>query len=145
MARSVRSEIGRWSALLWLAISTIYLTVLSALICGNARFPLNIGAIKTTGRTGLWITLAPAIVGCLAFFLLLFRVRAGAIFLGVYCAFWTFVLACALPFCTQTVCIRTPWIGRLLLLGLITPFAIVANWARLEFARMSRMQLSRQP
>jgi hypothetical protein len=144
MARSVRSEIGRWSALLWLAVSTIYLLVLSALILGNAQFPLNLGAIRTTGRNGLWVTLAPAIIGCLAFFLVLLRTRAGTIVLGAYCAFWIAVLAAGLPwvwnaresFCTKTVCIRTPWIGRLLVFGLMVPFAIVANWARHEFARL---------
>jgi hypothetical protein len=144
MARSVRSEIGRWSALLWLAVSTIYLLVLSALIIGNSQFPINLGAIRTTGRAGLWVTLAPAIAGCLAFFLVLFRNRAGTIVLGAYCGLWMIVLACGLPwvwnaresFCTRTVCIRTPWIGRLLLFGLITPFALVANWAMHEFARL---------
>lgn len=144
MVHSVRSEVVRWSALLWLATSTIYLLVLSILILGNAQFPLNLGAIKTTGRPGLWITLAPAILGCIAFLLVAFRVRAGAIVLGVYCGFWLAVLACGLPwvwnaretFCTKTVCIRTPWIGRLLVFGLMTPFAIVATWAKHEFARM---------
>jgi hypothetical protein len=144
MARSVRSEIGRWSALLWLAVSTIYLLVLSVMILGNSQFPLNLGAIRTTGRTGLWVTLAPAIVGCLAFFLVLFRSRAGAILLGAYCGLWLAVLACGLPwvwnaresFCTRTVCITTPWIGRLLVFALMTPFAIIAYWARHEFARL---------
>jgi hypothetical protein len=144
MARSLRSEIGRWSALLWLAVSTIYLLVLSVLILGNARFPLNLGAIRTTGRTGLWMTLVPAIAGCLAFFLVLFRIRAGAIVLGAYCGFWLAVLAYGLPwvwnaresFCTRTMCIRTPWIGRLIVFGLMTPFAVVAIWAKREFARL---------
>jgi len=144
MAHSIRSEIGRWCALLWLAISTSYLLVVSVLIFGDARFPLNLGAIRTTGRTGLWITLAPAIVGGLAFLLVLLRIRAGAIVLGAYCGFWIAVLANCLPwvwnarqsFCTRTICIRTPWIGRLLLFGLMTPFAIVAIWAKREFARL---------
>jgi hypothetical protein len=150
MARSVRSEIVRWSALLWLAVSTIYLLVLSVLMCADARFPLNLGAIRTTGRTGLWVTLAPAIAGCLAFVLVLLRTRAGAIVLGAYCGFWIAVLACGLPwvwnaretFCTRTLCIRTPWIGRILVFGLMTPFAIVAAWAKHEFARLRQTGLS---
>lgn len=144
MARPARWEAGRWSALFWLAASTIYLVVLSALICGNARFPLNLGAIRTTGRAGLWITVAPAIAGMAAFLLVVFRVRAGSLVLGAYCGFWTVVLACGLPwiwnaresFCTSTMCIRTPWIGRLVVIGLMTPFAIVALWAKQEFARL---------
>jgi hypothetical protein len=150
MARSFRSEIGHWSALLWLAVSTVYLIVLSVLICGNARFPLNLGAIRTTGRVGLLVTLAPAIAGCLAFILVLFRTRAGAIVLGAYCGVWIIVLACGLPwvwnaresFCVRTVCIRTPWIGRILVFALMTPFAIIANWAKHEFTRLRQTHLS---
>lgn len=144
MTRSARSEIGRWSALLWLAVSTVYLIVLSVLICSNERFPLNLGAIRTTGRVGLFVTLTPAIAGCLAFFLVLFRARAGAIILGIYCGIWMAVLACALPwvwnaresFCMRTVCIRSPWIGRILIFALMTPFAIIANWTRHEYSRL---------
>jgi hypothetical protein len=144
MAHPIESRIARWSALAWLAVSSIYLLGLSVVICGNARFPLTLGAIKTTGRTGLWLTLVPAIAGLAALGLLLFRERAGAMALGVYCAFWIVVLAGVLPFvwnarqsfCTATMCIRTPWIGRLLVFGLMTPFAIVALWARREFARL---------
>jgi len=150
MAHSVRSAVARWSVLLWLAISTIYLLVLSVLIFGDARFPLNLGAIRTTGRAGLWMTLTPAIAGFLAFFLLVFRNRTGTILLGAYCGFWIVVLACGLPwvwnaresFCTQTICIRTPWIGRILMLGLMTPFVMIVIWAKHEFARMSQRSLS---
>jgi hypothetical protein len=95
------------------------------------------------------MTLAPAILGCCAFFLVAFRVRAGAIALGVYCGFWMAVLACTLPwvwnarqsFCMRTMCIRTPWIGRLLVFALITPFALAAIWARGEFARLRQRVL----
>jgi len=146
MAHSVRSQVARWSALLWLAISTTYLLIVSVLIFGDARFPLTLGAIRATGRTGLWITLVPAIAGLLAFFLVVFRIRTGAIVLGAYCWFWVAVLASVLPwvwnaresFCTHTMCIRTPWIGRLLVLGLVTPFVIVAIWAKHEFARLGK-------
>jgi hypothetical protein len=34
------------------------------------------------------------------------------------------------------MCIRTPWIGRLIVFGLMTPFAFVAIWAKREFARL---------
>ncbi len=149
MAHSVLSHVARWSALLWLAISAIYLLVVSVLICGDARFSLKLGAIRTTGLTGLWITLVPAIAGFLALFLILFRIRTGAIVLGAYCWLWIAVLACVLPwvwnaresFCTQTMCIRTPWIARLLVLGLATPCLMVAIWARHEFARLGQRAL----
>ncbi len=149
MARAIQPRIGRWSALVWLAGSSIYLLALSVVIWGNPHFPLKLGVIKTTGRTGLWLTLVPALAGFLAFFLLLVRSRAGAMVLGVYCAFWIAVLAGVLPFvwnarqsfCTQTMCIRTPWIGRLLVFGLMTPFAIVGLWARREFARLRQTAL----
>jgi len=144
--RSIRSRIGRRGALLWLAGSSVYLLGLSVVICGDARFPLNLGAVKTTGRMGLWLTLAPAIVGLLALFLVSFRTRAGTIVLGIYCGFWITVLAFGLPFvwnartsfCTPTMCIRTPWIGRLLVFGLMTPFASVAVWAQREYGRLRR-------
>ncbi|MGA7830871.1 MAG: hypothetical protein WCA21_07925 [Terracidiphilus sp.] len=46
-------------------------------------------------------------------------------------------------FCTRTMCIRTPWIGRILVFALMTPFAIIANWARHEFVRLRQTHLSR--
>jgi hypothetical protein len=47
------------------------------------------------------------------------------------------VLAAGLPsiwnvktsFCTRTICITTPWIGRLLLFALATCFFLVALWS----------------
>jgi hypothetical protein len=79
----------------------------------------------------------------LALLLILLRARMGALLLGAYSLFWTVVLACTLPavwnarssFCTQTMCIRTPWIARLLVLALATPFVLAALWARGEAAR----------
>jgi hypothetical protein len=144
LARSIQSRIARWSALAWLAGSSIYLLGLSVVIWGNPRFPLTLGAIKTAGRTGLWLTLVPTLAGLLALCLIVFRNRAGTIVLGVYCGFWTAILASALPFvwnarqsfCTSTMCIRTPWIGRMLVFGLMTPFVIVSLWARREFGRL---------
>lgn len=138
MARPIGSQVIRWSALSWLACTVVYLLVLSVLVVDQPRFPLNLGLIRTVGRAGLWITLAPAFAGALAFILVLLRRRIGAVVLGLYCWFWAGVLACGLPviwnaresFCTRTLCIRTPWIGRLLLLGLMTPFVMVALWAR---------------
>lgn len=138
MDRPIGSQVIRWIALSWVACTVVYLLVLSVLILDQPRFPLNLGIISTIGRTGLWITLAPALAGAFALILVLLGRRPGAAVLGVYCWFWTLVLGCALPviwnaresFCTRTLCIRTPWIGRLLLLGLMTPFVIAALWSR---------------
>ena len=137
MSGPIGSQVIRWSALSWLASTVVYLLVLSVLVVDQPRFPLNLGLIRTVGRAGLWVTLLPALAGALAFILVLLRRRIGAVVLGLYCWFWAGILACGLPviwnaresFCTSTRCIRTPWLGRLLLLGLMTPFVMVALWA----------------
>jgi hypothetical protein len=143
MPVSVGPRVYRWVVLLWSAFTAVYLLTLSVLIFRDAQFPLNLGLIRTTGRAGLWITLLPGVVGVLALLLILLRARMGALLLGAYSLFWTVVLACTLPavwnarssFCTQTMCIRTPWIARLLVLALATPFVLAALWARGEAAR----------
>ncbi len=81
--------------------------------------------------------------GLIALILIMRRLRAGSILLGIYCGLWTTLLTSVLPFiwnarqsfCTQTMCIRTAWLGRLLVFGLMTPFVAAALWARREFAR----------
>jgi hypothetical protein len=146
MPGSAGSRIYRWVVLLWSAFTAVYLLVISALIFRDARFPLNLGLIRTTGRAGLSVTLVPGVVGVLALLLILLRVRMGALLLGAYSLFWTVVLACTLPavwnarssFCTQTMCIRTPWIGRLLVLALATLFVLGALWARGEAGGLRR-------
>ncbi|MGB9031842.1 MAG: hypothetical protein WCC27_17095 [Acidobacteriaceae bacterium] len=143
MPGSVGSQVYRWLMLLWSAFTAVYLLITSALIFLDARFPLNLGLIRTTGRVGLWVTLLPGVVGVLALLLILLRARLGALLLGAYSLFWTVVLACTLPavwnarssFCTQTMCIRTPWIARLLVLALATPFVLAALWATGEAGR----------
>ena len=143
MPGSVGSRVYRWVVLLWSAFTAVYLLVISALIFRDARFPLNLGLIRTSGRAGLWVTLLPGVVGVLALLLILMRARVGAFLLGAYSLFWTVVLGFTLPgiwnarssFCTQTMCIRTPWIARLLVLALATPFVLATLWARGEAAR----------
>ncbi len=140
VAGSIGSHIYRWFLLLWSASTAIYLVIISFLILRDPRFPLNLGLIRTTGRAGLWVTLLPGLVGVAGVLLVVVRARAGAFLLGLYSLFGTAVLACALPavwnarssFCTQTMCIRTPWIARLLVLALATPFVLAAFWAKRE-------------
>jgi hypothetical protein len=47
-------------------------------------------------------------------------------------------------FCTQTMCIRTPWLGRLLVLALASPFVVEVLWARSEAAHGRRRVLLSQ-
>jgi hypothetical protein len=136
-------QMCRGLALMWSALTIIFLLVISVLILGDERFPLNLGTIKTVGRAGLWVTLLPGLVGLLAVLLVLKGARLGAWILGIYSLFWTAVLISGLPaiwtaqqsFCTRTICITTPWVGRLLALALAGSFLLVALWTRREVTR----------
>jgi hypothetical protein len=140
MARTNGSYVCRGLAMLWSAFTIVYLLVISGLILRDPKFPLNLGSINTTGRVGLWLTLPPGLVGFVAVLLASRRARAGAWLLGIYSVFWAGVLVSGLPviwnartsFCTRTLCITTPWIARLLVLALATPFLLVAVWTHRE-------------
>ena len=143
MARSICFHLNRILALLWSALTSLYLLLLSSLILRAPGFSLKLGSINTVGRTGLWVTLLPGLLGFMAVLLLLARRRAGAWLLSVYSLFWTGVLIAGLPaiwnartsFCTRSFCITTPWLGRLLLLALAGVFLLVALWAYRGAAR----------
>jgi hypothetical protein len=136
MGHSVGWQARRALALLWSVVTIGFLLFVSILIVGNSRFSLNLGLIKTTGRVGLWATLLPGLIGLFAVALVLTGSRLGARVLGLYSLFWSGVFLVGLPsiwnakrtFCTRTFCITTPWISRLMVLLLITPFALVAIW-----------------
>jgi hypothetical protein len=131
--------------LLWTLASLIWLFILAVLMFRQPNFPLNVGLIRTTGRTGLWMTLLPALWGLAAVCLLFMRRKLGAKLLGVYAAFWVGVLLSALPvvwharraFCIQSInfCITTPWLGRLTVFALAVPFLLVALWSWREAVR----------
>lgn len=131
-----RSHACRGVALTWSAITIMYLVVLSVLIIRDANFRLDIGIIKLTGRSALWPILLPAVIGLVGLLLVLGRVRWGGWLLGAYSLFWAGILAAALPavwnaktsFCTRTLCVTTPWIGRLLTVALAACFLLVALW-----------------
>lgn len=143
MCRPISQQIFRGLALTWSVLTVIFLLVISALILQDEGFPLNLGVIKTTGRVGLWISLLPGLAGLVAVLLLLLRGRVGAWLLGIYSLFWTAVLISGLPavwnarhsFCIRTICITTPWVGRLLVLALASAFLLVALWAYREATR----------
>lgn len=94
----------------------------------------------------------PGLIGLIALLLVVLHARAGAFLLGLYSLFWIVVFGLALPavwnarssFCTQTMCIRTPWLGRLLVLALASPFVVEVLWARSEAAHGRRRVLLSQ-
>ena len=135
----------KWLALTWSATTTMYLVVVSVVIIRDASFHLNVGVINLTGRAALWPILLPASIGLVGLLLVLCRVRWGLWLLGTYSLFWAGVLAAGLPaiwnaktsFCTRTICITTPWIGRLVLFALATCFSLVAFWIHLNARQRS--------
>lgn len=146
MSGQFASYARRGLALIWSATTIMYLIVLSSLIIRDASFLLNIGVIKMTGRAALWPILFPAVLGLVGLVLVLCHVRWGGWLLGAYSFFWGGVLAAGLPaiwnaktsFCTRTMCITTPWLGRLLLTSVATCFFLVAMWTYLD-ARHNRV------
>jgi len=129
----------------WTLLNLIWLFVIAVLIFREPNFPLNLGLIRTAGRTGLWVTLLPALWGLAAVCLLFIRRKLGAKLLGIYSAFWVGMLLSGLPviwnarrsFCLNSInfCITTPWLGRLTVFALAVPFLLVALWSLREAVR----------
>ena len=140
MPGSIGSRSCGFLASLWSALTAGYLLAISVLILSNDSFPLKLGSIHTIGRTGLWLTLLPGSLGIVALLLAFRWTRLGSWLLSIYSLFWTGLLASGLPaiwnarmsFCTRSLCITTPWIGRLLLFALITPFLMITLWKSRE-------------
>lgn len=120
----------------WSTLSILLFLGLSVVVFVTPRFPLAIGVFRTTGRTGLWITLLPTLVG-LGGVLLWRRGKLGAGLLLTYSSFWCLTFLSSLPgvwnakrsFCIRSFCITTPWVGRLIVMALATPFLLAAIWA----------------
>jgi len=146
MGHSLGWQVRRVLALLWSSLTIGFFLFISVLILSDPRFPLNLGSINTTGRAGLWATLPPGVVGLSGIVLMFCHSAWGARMLGIYSLFWAAMIASGLPavwnaqrtFCTRTFCIQTPWISRLLVLGLATPFLLVALWSRRQASQESR-------
>lgn len=140
MSRSTGSQLCYLFAVTWSAFTSLLLLIISVQVLQNPVFPLGLGAIHTVGKTGLLLTLLPAAVGLLAVLLSSRRVRSGLWLLGFYSVFWAGILLAAFPsiwnakssFCFRTVCITSPWLGRLLLFVLTMPFVLVALWTYRE-------------
>ncbi len=120
----------------WIILTILLFLGLSVLVFATPRFPLAIGLLRTTGRSGLWITFLPTLVA-LAGVILWRRGRLGAWLLTAYSSFWCLGMLSGLPyvwnakqsFCIRTFCITTPWLGRLTVLALAAPFLLAAIWA----------------
>jgi hypothetical protein len=129
------------SALVGLFITATigFLLVLTILIVVQRNFPLNLGLVRTTGRAGLFVSLLPALVGTVGLALLRYKRAAGAMLVAAYSAFWAIVFLGGLPqvwnarqsFCLNALnfCIVSPWIARLTVLAIATPFLLSAWWA----------------
>jgi len=125
-------------ALLWIAVTICFLLGISVAVFANPAFPLNLGLIRTTGLTGLFATLLPAVVGIVGLALWR-RGWLGPALVAAYCIFWAFALLGSLPlvwhvkkaFCIQRLnfCITTPWVTRLAVTVLAMPFLLAGLWA----------------
>ena len=128
-------------ALVWLFISATigFLLVLTVLIIAQAKFPLNIGVVRTTGRAGLFVSFLPALVGTVGLVMLWYKRATGAILVAAYSAFWAIVFLGGLPqvwnarqsFCLKGLnfCIYSPWVARLTVFAIVIPFLLSAWWA----------------
>lgn len=135
-------------ARLWTAGTATLLLVIAVGILTQPRFPLGLGPIRTTGLAGLWVTLVPAAVGLVGVVLIRGHGRFGPVLVLLYSAFWSVAVASALPsvwnakksFCLNGpgFCITSPWIGRVVALGILTPFVLVGGWAWRRLAERSR-------
>jgi hypothetical protein len=116
-----------------------FLVAFTVLIIVQPKFPLNIGLFRTTGRAGLFVTVLPALAGGGGLALLRYQRRIGAILLTAYCAFWASVFLGGLPvvwnakqsFCLEGLdfCITSPWVARLTIFAIATPFLLSAWWS----------------
>ncbi len=123
----------------WIVLTALPLLGITAGILAEPGFPLGLGIIRTRGLTGLWFSLLPAVVGLAGVVLLGRPGRAGPALTLAYSAFWVVVLAGMLPmvwnaessFCLRGlgVCITAAWIGRLIVLSLLSVFVGVSTWS----------------
>lgn len=137
--RKLATGLARVLAELFLSTTVGLLVVIALQIFAQPGFPLDLGCIRTTGRTGLSVTLVPAIVGMIGLAQLRRRRPAGPWLVAAYSGFWAAVILGGLPgvwnakqsFCLEGLnfCIVSPWIARLTVLALATPFLLSAGWA----------------
>lgn len=146
-------EVRRSLVALFMVATIVFLIVLTALILIQPKFPLDLGVLRTTGRIGLLITALPAAVG-IAGLLLLWRRRIGSLLVAAYCTFWSAVFLSGLPqvwnarrsFCLKGLnfCIISPWVARLTVLAIATPFLLSAWWSLRQASGSSSASRSRE-
>jgi hypothetical protein len=132
-------QVRRALASLFIAVTIGFLVVITILIVTQPKFPLDIGLVRTTGRTGLFVTVVPAMAGIIGLALLWRKRRVGSILVTAYCAFWAIVFLGGLPqvwnarqsFCLKGLnfCIVSPWVARLTVFAIAIPFLLSAWWA----------------
>ena len=135
-AVKIKTPLGTVLGFFWIVVTILLFLGLSVVVYTTPRFPLAIGVLRTTGRSGLWVTLLPTLVALVGV-ILWRRGRLGAWLLTAYSSFWCFTMLSGLPyvwnakrsFCIKTFCITTPWLGRLTVLALAAPFLLAAIWA----------------
>lgn len=142
------------SGLVWvfIGLSIGFLLVLATQIIVQPRFSLDLGFIRTTGRTGLLVTLLPALVGLLGQLSSWRGWFWGAWLAAAYCSFWAVVFLGGLPqvwnvkrsFCLEGLnfCIVSPWVARLTVIALATPFLLAACWSVQQARRKGRARTS---
>ena len=123
----------------WLLVSALLLCGISVLILVQKNFSLHVGLIRTTGRAGLLPTLLPALVCLLGLSLLPRFRRAGGALVVIYSLYCSVLMAAGLPsvwnaqssFCLRGLnfCITSPWLARLLVMGLAASFLVATLWA----------------
>lgn len=136
---SDRHVIAKLLSLLWIAGTAMLLLGLSVLIVKQRDFPLNFGLVRARGLDGLWATLLPGLVGLAGAVLVRSKRTMGAGLVALYSGYWTILLASGIPvvwnakssFCLNAlgICITVPWIGRAVVLGLVSAFALTGVWA----------------
>jgi hypothetical protein len=128
-----KPPLGTLLALFWIIVTILFFLGSSVAVFRTPRFPLAIGMVRTSGRSGLWITLVPALVGVVGV-LFWTRRKLRAALLLAYSSFWSLWMLSNLPmvwnakqsFCIRNFCIVTPWTARLSVMALATPFVLAA-------------------
>ena len=128
--------------------SGLLLIGIGAMIMAQANFPLNFGLIHTVGRTGLWATFVPGLVGLGGLVLVAGRRRFGGALLVLYSLYWVALAVSGLPsvwnakasFCLRGLnfCITSPWLARGLLFAIAALFILIAFWSFRRAAGVAR-------
>ena len=137
MKASTRQNVARGFVSVLVGVTAVFLVVVTVLIVGEPNFPLSLGLLRTTGRTGLLLTAVPALIAIIGLVQLSRRRRNGSILVGTYSAFWGVVFLSGLPavwnarrsFCVSNFCITSPWVGRLTVIAIAAVFLGSGWWS----------------